>query len=276
MRRFLFHSFDFTGRGWFKGPVFKINGGKSMTLNYSRILVLASVLGVTSSFAQDVDYLTVASMKISRIQQDVLNQEVSQAILEKDAEAQSILDLPGMPNKAGQVSSSNPGKIIQWGKELVALGEDIYRLVDKGRPVVKTSYAPISVIPKSGREAVDIFDTENWKMPSKATYEIVYTNLYGIEVVKYRYSVIFTYGGTYQGKGAYLTAAQIIPVSVDVLWGYSFSATMKLSGIQNHGTKENPVAGAILAMEYSVETIVKSSLETDSYHITGRGGFKQL
>jgi hypothetical protein len=51
---------------------------------------------------------------------------------------------------------------------------------------------------------------------------------------------------------------------------------MKLGGIQNHGTKENPVAGAILAMEHTVETVIKASLETSSFHITGRGGFKQL
>lgn len=75
---------------------------------------------------------------------------------------------------------------------------------------------------------------------------------------------------------AYITAAQIVPASITALWGYTFSATMKLGGMQNHGTKENPIAGAILAMEYTVETVMKASLETDTYHITGQGGFKQL
>ena len=51
---------------------------------------------------------------------------------------------------------------------------------------------------------------------------------------------------------------------------------MKLNGITNHGTKENPVAGAIMAMEYTVETVLQASLQNDSYHITGRGAFKQL
>jgi hypothetical protein len=247
-----------------------------MALKNFRILLVLSVLGVSSAFAEDPDYLTIDSVKISKIHHDVLNQEVSETILEKEMEREALLELPGMPNKSGQVSTANVGKVIGIAKELVALGEDIYKLVQKGKPVNKTSYAPISVIPRAGGASVDIFETENWKMPKRTTYEIIYENVYGMEVVKFRYSVIFTYGGTYQGKGAYITAAQIVPDSITTLWGYTFSATMKLNGIQNHGTKADPIAGAILAMEYTVETVIKASLETDSYHITGRGAFKQL
>ena len=72
------------------------------------------------------------------------------------------------------------------------------------------------------------------------------------------------------------THAQIVPDSVETLWGYTFTATMSLNGIQNHGTKENPIAGAVLAMQYSVETVVKASLTTDMYHITGKGSLKSL
>ncbi len=249
-----------------------------MALKNWGILLVLSVFGVSTVFAQDVDYLTIDSVKISKIHQDVLNQEISETILEKDMESEALLELPGMPNKMGQISVSDAGagKIIGIAKELVALGEDIYALVQKGKPVVKTSYAPISVIPRVGNGPVDIFETESWRMPKRVTYEIIYKNLYGMEVVKFRYSVIFTYGGTYKGRGAYITAAQIVPVSITALWGYTFSATMKLGGMQNHGTKENPIAGAILAMEYTVETVMKASLETDTYHITGQGGFKQL
>ena len=247
-----------------------------MALNYFKILVVLGALGVGAVKAQDTDYLTIKSVKISRIDRDVLNQEVSKTMLEKNMEREELMSLPGMPNKSGQVATADVGRIISLGRELVALGEDIYRLVQKGKPVNKTSYAPISVIPRLGNGYVDIFDTEGWKMPTKTTYEIIYKNFYGMEVVKYRYSVIFSYGGSYQGKGAYLTAAQIVPEIIETLFGYTFSATMKLGGVQNHGTKENPIAGAILAMEYTVETVIKASLETDSYHITGRGALKQL
>lgn len=247
-----------------------------MGLNKLGVLIVLAVIGVRSVSAQDIDYLTVSSVKVSKISKDVLNQEISQAIQEKHLIHTPLLDLPGMPNKSGQVDTENVGKVISLGRELVALGEDIYRLVQKGKPVNKTSYAPISVVPRTSDGYVDILDTEGWKMPTKATYQVTYQNLYGMDVVKFRYSVIFSYGGSYMGKGAYITAAQVVPESVETLFGFTFTATMKLSGIQNHGTKENPVAGAILAMEHTVETVMKASLETSSFHITGRGGFKEL
>lgn len=247
-----------------------------MTTNYLGILVLVGALGVGSSFAQDIDYLTLDKVTVSKIQVDALNQEISEKLVEKHFERRQTLDLPGMPTDDGTGKIDKVGKVISVGRELVALGEDIYRLVQKGKPVNKTNYAPISVVPKTADGYADILDTEGWRMPTKATYSITYTNVYGMEVVKFRYSIIFSYGGSYNGKGAYLTAAQIVPESVETLFGYTFGATMKLGGIQNHGTKDSPVAGAILAMEHTVETVVKASLQTSSYHITGRGGFKEL
>ena len=247
-----------------------------MTSNYFRVIVFLGSLGVGASYAQDIDYLTLEKVTVSKIQVDVLNQEISQKVIEKHFDRQQTLQLPGMPTDDGQGKVDKVGKVISVGRELVALGEDIYRLVQKGKPVNKTNYAPISVVPKTDGGYADILDTEGWRMPTKATYQITYENLYGMEVVKFRYSIIFSYGGSYNGKGAYLTAAQIVPESVETLFGYTFGATMKLGGIQNHGTKENPVAGAILAMEHTVETVIKASLQTSSYHITGRGGFKEI
>src|SRR5690606_22412406 len=99
-------------------------------------------------------------------------------------------------------------------------------------------------IPKENGEPVEVMATENWKMPVKRSFEVFYKNVYGMTVVKFRYGVIFAYGGSYEGKGAYLTAVQIVPESVSAVYGYDFTATMKLGGIQNNGTRENPVAGA--------------------------------
>lgn len=257
---------------------FKTIGG-NMALNSMRIFLVLSLLSFGVS-AQDTvaeemneDYLTIGSMEVARVEIDVLGQEISESLSYTDLK-RTMRDSDTDENKGAM--AQDPGKIIATGRELVALGEDIYRLVVKGKPQNITSYAPVSIIPKVGNSYVDIFDTENWSVPRKNTYEITYKNLYGMAVVKFRYSVIYSYGGTYNGKGAYITGAHMVPDSVMTSWGFTFSATMKLNGLTNLGTKENPVAGAVLAMEYTVETILQASLETDSYHITGRGGFKAL
>lgn len=233
-------------------------------------LVLALVLGGVSLSvqAEDVDrnYYTISKMKVSEVTRDTfVNPEVIDTIYEKGLD---VRQLPGDPvDKAG--------KVLSIARDLVALGEDIYRLVIKGKPSNKTRYAPISVLPRDGSQAVDILDTENWTMPVKRTFQVVYENMYGADVVTFRYSVMYSYRGSYNGKGAYLTSVQIIPEQVRTLFGFDFTATMKLGGIVNQGTKANPVAGATLLMEYTISSLVVAHNQTETFFVNGRGGFKK-
>jgi hypothetical protein len=132
------------------------------------------------------------------------------------------------------------------------------------------------VVPKIDGKPADIIETENWQMPKSVTYEIGYENGFGMDVVKFRYTVIYSYGGSYNGKGKYLTAVQIIPEQTSVMFGYDFRAVMKLGGIANHGTRDNPIAGATLLLEHEVKTIVKANLETYAFQVLGNGGFKKI
>jgi hypothetical protein len=240
-------------------------------------LVLALALGGVATARADGSvyeaskYYTINKAVVSEVSKDILGSDKITTIHERE------LKVAGLPNVHGQVDPTEKvGKVISVARDLVALGEDIYRLVIKGKPTNQTSYAPISVIPRANGAAVDILDTENWRAPVKRTYQVVYENLYGIDVVTFRYSVIYSYGGSYNGKGAYLTAVQIIPESVRTLFGFDFTATMKLGGIQNQGTKENPNAGATLLMEYTVSSVMNAQNVVDSFFVTGRGGFKKL
>jgi hypothetical protein len=258
--------------------MFKTKGGK-MVLNMRLLLALLIFGGSFELLAMDEEYqqnyLTIRKLKVREISRDSLNQEKSAVIYQKDFMPEA--PVRGLPNKIGQVDPiDQAGRVIKVAKDLVALGEDIYRLVQKGKPTNTIKYAPISVIPKLEGEPVDVFATENWRTPRRHTYEAVYENLFGMEVVSFRYSVIYSWGGTFEGTGAYLTAAQIVPERVNTLFGYDFTATMKLGGIQNNGTRTNPVAAATLLMEYTVSTVMKTSHEVDSFHITGRGGFTKL
>ena len=250
-----------------------------MTLTFNRYVLLFALTGIVSSVSAntfvetDEAYLSIKSMEVREIYSDPLGVNKYEVISHKEL---GIVP-QGLPNSSGGVDPlEKTGRVISVARDLVALGEDIYRLVIKGKPSNTTSYAPISVIPRINGQPVDILDTETWNMPVKKTYEVVYENLYGMDVVTYRYSVIYSYGGSYDGKGAYLTAVQIIPEKVRTLFGYDFTATMKLGGLQNQGTKANPIAAATILMEYTVSTVLVANNEVDSFFITGRGGFKKL
>ena len=240
---------------------------KSLTM----VLALGMVATVQASEVEysKEKYFTIKSRQINEIKKGFLGQDFEESLsYESLSEVVSPAQIPSLD------PIEQTGKVISFAKDLVALGEDIYKLVIKGKPTNQTTYAPISVVPKINGVAVDVLETESWKAPVKRTYEIIYENLYGMDVVTFRYSVIYSYGGSYEGKGAYLTGIQIIPESVRTLFGYDFTATMKLGGIQNQGTRVSPIAGATLLMEYTVSTVMVAQNQVDTFFITGAGDFK--
>ncbi len=186
--------------------------------------------------------------------------------------------LPGLtPDNGGaDTTVRTAGEVIRVIRDLVALGEDIYKLIERGRPVVNHNYAPISVMPKNGGEAVDISETEGWQLPKSQRVRAVYRNGFGAEVVVFEYNLVFAYGGTYNGVGRYITAAQIIPTHSTASWGFTLDSQMTLNGITNVGTRAEPVAAAVLNVKYRVSNVLKVEELNDTYHITGRGQVTKL
>ncbi len=252
-----------------------------MALNKT-LLIIPLLLIRLSAQAQSIDvnsskYLTVGEVSVTEVPAVSIKSSLPPAYLRDLNTYGSFTDFPNFNNPGDSNDPSNrAGKVIANGRELVALGEDIYKLVIKGKPTNTTSYTPISVVPKVAGAPVDPMDMENFRMPIKKTFRAIFKNLYRQVVVEYQYSVIFASGGSYDGRGAYITAAQIVPERVNTMFGYDFTATMKLGGIQNSGSKLSPVAGATLLMEYSVNTILKASTSVDTFYITGTGAFRRL
>jgi len=232
------------------------------------MILVGTFLFVTAAHASTNEkFFQVTKVSMQEVSADLLTPEKIDELYRKDFR---VTDLPTNGNPGALNTAS---RVISVAKDLVALGEDIYRLVIKGKPTNKTTYAPISVVPLENGAPVDIMSTEYWKTPVMRTYEVKYENLYGIEVVNFKYSVIFSYGGSYHGKGQYLTAVQIVPEYVRTLFGFDFSATMKLGGIQNSGSRENPVAGATLLLESTINSVMVADTSVYVFHVSGNGDF---
>lgn len=246
-----------------------------MKLKFENVFVIfgLSFICLSQVHARPVDeaqeFDQIKEISVYPVEASVIDEELIESL-----KVSSIDEEGETPPKPDAIEKA--GKIIQLGKDLVALGEDVYKLVTKGRPNLSTTYAPISVVPKVDGQPADVMSLEGWSEPQKQTYEVVYTNYYNMNVVTFRFSVIFSANGSYNGKGAYITAAQIVPEMAHALFAYDFSATLKLGGIQNLGTRENPIAGATLIMEHSVNTLVKASMMTTTIFITGKGKIKQF
>lgn len=165
------------------------------------------------------------------------------------------------------------GKVIQTARDIVALGEAIYELVKKGKPTNVTEYAPISVVPKdpATKEHVDPFELEGFSIPVQKSFTAKIKNGFGKEVVSFTYSVIYSYGGSFNGAGKYLTGVSIIPGAIRTTHGWEFNASMKLSGIMNHGTRLDPVAGVLVTIKYQMNSMKTAFERNDTIHLSGLG-----
>ncbi len=170
------------------------------------------------------------------------------------------------------------GDVISIAREIIAFGKEIYKIVEAGKPVINTTYAPISVLPfgtKYGKEITPM-NLSSWKAPKFVKFKVTYKNGYNQQVVDFTYNINMSYGGKFDGKGAYITNAQIVPENVNVVWGYTFNAKMSLVGLTNTGTDEEPIAGATLVLSYSVSTLIKEDRNNMTIFIGGDGTIQQM
>jgi hypothetical protein len=126
------------------------------------------------------------------------------------------------------------------------------------------------------KEAVSPVDLEGFSLPEERSFSALVKNGNDDVVVRFDYQLVYSYGGSYDGKGKYLTSVMIVPKAVKTTFGWDFNATMKLDAIMNHGSKENPIAGALVTMKYQMNSWTSSFERNDTIHITGNGQVKSF
>ncbi len=192
---------------------------------------------------------------------------------------------PATPAPTFNERVTQVGGVIQTAKDVVALGEAIYALVEKGRPKVTTEYAPISILPRDPsnsatdpalKYAVDPFDMEGFSFPVEKLITAKVKGPTGAAAVEFKYKVIYSYGGSYNGTGKYLTGINIIPASVKVSHGWTLNSSMKLTGMMNHGTRANPVVGAMITVKYNISSMTQAFERNDTIYISGDGSMKAM
>ena len=159
---------------------------------------------------------------------------------------------------------------------IISMGTKIYKIIEAGKPVVSREDAVWKLLPKVSGQEVDEMDLEGWYSPAYRKYHLELKNLYGMVVVSLRYTINYTYGGQYEGKGRYLTGVEIRHEDLLVRWGYNFSAKAIRVSIVNHGTKQNPVVGMTLKLSTVVKTVMNESQRDYTYHVKGDGSFQEM
>ena len=165
--------------------------------------------------------------------------------------------------------------VLQTLNNIMALGKRVYNVVQEGKPNLSSTHSTIRVVPVG----TDTGNLVGWSNPNVRVYRVTFVNFYGVKVIQFLYRVYYVYNGRYQDKGQYLAGVEIVPSDISVLWGFYLNVNYSLVDIYNYGTIQNPVAGAVVQINYQVGgTIIPISLYdvTERYLIKGDGNFSEL
>lgn len=247
----------------------------NLTTSFKTSLTLA-FLGMFASQAfasgdyYSDQYHTLQTVELYEVGSDADGNEV-EVLKQKSRLPNELQSMLQAYNKNAK-SFQGLGEVLMATKQLIALGKEIYKIIEAGKPVVTIESTPVSVLPRDLKgEPIDPLRMSNWSAPKVRKYKVVAKNYLGMRPVSFVFMLIFSYGGKMDEKGFYLTGAQIKPTDVQVGWGYSLDASFKVQSIVNQGSAEDPVAGAVLMIDYTIKTVMKESRQNRSFFVNGLG-----
>lgn len=170
-----------------------------------------------------------------------------------------------------KIRAASDSEVIDWAL-VINTAEKVWTFIEKNKAVENYEKHNANAIPKG---VTSPFEMEYWSSPTTRSYNVVYKNLLGITVLDLTYTVSFSYGGSYQGKGKYLDNITIIPTHVSVAWGFTLTAQVTVPSVINQGSTSNPVAGATINLNYKLSALnTQESME--SFFVNGNGGFSWI
>lgn len=167
--------------------------------------------------------------------------------------------------------------VIMVVDKLIAIGQKIMPTIEKGRAVVTNNpMSAVSVLPRLDTKDPVVHDMGGWSIPVTKHYKITYSNGFGSDVVSFVYSITFQHGGTYNGKGKYLTGIRASARNITISWGFDLDASSQLLQISNVGSVESVVAGATIEISYTVKNWTRTMTTNESFFIAGDGRLYKL
>ena len=159
--------------------------------------------------------------------------------------------------------------------EIVNIGQKVWKIIEDNKPVVDVKNQYATALPKGSTGWADI---DGWHPPVGEIYCLTAKNGYGMTMINVRYQVLRTYGGSYKGKGKYLTAVTVEPLLVEVGWAYNFAmdAAVPDTSIVNLGTSQDPLAGMMATLHWRISTPIKDSQGQSEYFLQGDGAYKEI
>lgn len=225
--------------------------------------IVASVLalGISSSaFAMDKAYFQIKRVTIKDVTAQYKEIQGNENILGDTCGNQSPL------NTKNKISANPLDQLDIYLDQIINIGKKIWSIVEAGKPSVNVKLDTANALPRGVSCWTDM---AGWSAPQSKVYAIQYVNHLEIPVVDFTYRVLYTPNGNANGVGQYITNAGFVPALVSVAWGFSFDASADVPSVFNHGTKEAPIAGMQMNINWKMNSVVVNEQITRSYFVTG-------
>ena len=157
--------------------------------------------------------------------------------------------------------------------KIINIGKKVWAIAELGRPVYDYTTEAATALPYGVKSWKSL---QSWQPLKSSTWSVSYKNGYGAEVVKFEYKVVYLAGGNLNGKGKYIGYAIVMPVKLNVAWGFTFNAMASVPVVYNIGTNEDPVAAMSLDIKWSVDTVLKHIEQTEVFNLTATGELKRM
>ena len=152
--------------------------------------------------------------------------------------------------------------------EIVELGSRAWEFLKENRPQVSLKNQTASAVPKGVNEWDSL---EQWKTPKTKLFHVVFKNGFRMKICDFTYRIVYTWGGTVDGKGKYLADVTVIPSKVETSMGFKVTGRVNIVGVTNAGTKKDPLAAMQLQVGITVASNVKRIDMNYRYYVKGDG-----
>ena len=123
--------------------------------------------------------------------------------------------------------------------KIISIGEKLWLLISgMGGELKLTSMTGVAAIPEG---AQTIGNMAGWKMANPKAYQVKIKGLIGT-AFSFSYTVGFSYGGSYNGKGHYLANVAIVPHQAKCGTGWKCDVEAHVGTPINVGTSASPIA----------------------------------
>jgi hypothetical protein len=156
--------------------------------------------------------------------------------------------------------------------EIINIALKAWQVVENNAPSVtlKTSFA--TGTPKG---IDDWTQMDGWSEPKVVQFSFTHKAPLGITTVDLEFSVIWSYDGSVDGIGKYVTGAGFEIDTLNVAWGYNYECDNSVDSLTNIGTHTAPVAGILMNLHHTITTKISHYESNQGFFIDGEGNIEQ-